>query len=220
MSQVMVDNQARNTFRIDCRGFSNEEADSLRRLLNLLKSHLKQSWEVVLGDDGADMVLLNLDGRSNGAGEQGTHTVGCAAKPRQVHGAKLHRPFRAYELLAVLTEFGQHARNGKTQADPKEAVEAEWRYRLRSWPLNFATWPRAWWPVLASITRQYRCKREIVIRTGLDAIQVEHCLHKLEENDCLDREVEHREIPRVDPATLGVWKGLASKVGRLLGFAR
>jgi len=221
---VMASQRETHPMRLDCRGFPPAEADSLHRLLNLLQTHLKQPWEVALGDSGADMVLLNLDVQPAPDIDAAHRIVGCASKPRNVHGAKLHRPFRAYELLAVLSEFGFQGQAVQQSAvaasKPQDEAEALWRYRLRAWPLGFETWPRGWWPVLATITRQYRCTREIAIRTGLDDAEVQRCLDKLENADLLDREVEHRELPRVEPESLGTWKGLASRVGRLLGFAR
>lgn len=203
-------------FRIRCHAFSPEEVDALRSLLKLLKDHLKHPW-TVSESEPPDLVFANLDNHEVGDGFGSAVVVGCAMKPRLAPAGAIHRPFRAAAVLAVLTEAGAELAS-KPVDTADESVE--WRYRLHFWPLEFAHWPRASLQVMAAITGQHASVKEIALRTGLEDRDIAQVLGLLRKMGILDRLVERRCTPRVDENLIAGWRGLASRVGKLLGFAR
>jgi hypothetical protein len=205
--------------RIHCQNFAASEVDALRSLLNLLRDYLKHPWSIV-DTDAADLVLVNLDvpGLGSEASHAGATRIGCALKPRMHAPGTIHRPLRAAEVLAVLTEARLRVQTGEQEAVEVDSVE--WCYRLRHWPLEFSHWSRDTWPVMAAITRKHRSIREIEIRTRLSHKQVALTLALLKRMGLLDRLVERRASPRIDEQLVAGWQSLASRVGRLLGFAR
>ena len=204
------------SLKIHCGNLAMEEVGALRRLLNLLASHLRYPWELVEDLTTAHLVILNVDQPGTLRTSTAARVIGCATKPATHPDAKIHRPLRAYELLAVLSEI-------KPTNTPQPQVDKqadEWRYKLRSWPLDLAAYSRDQLTVMAAITREYRCASELAIRTGVAVDVVNECLHALSRLDLLESEPEQRRLPRVDPQELGRWQSLASRVGQLLGFCR
>ncbi len=205
------------TLRIRCHRFSREDVDGLRSLLGLLGSYLKQPCTVI--DAGpADLVFVNLDDPAAGAEASDACVVGCALKPRLKAAGSIHRPFRAAEVLAVLSEVA--VSSDSEGRDGLEDEGNEWRYRLRCWPVEFAHWSRESWRVMATITRRHCSLHEIATRTGLARNEVAGVLRRLRTMDLLDRLVERRALPRADQTLVAGWRGLAARVGQLLGFAR
>jgi hypothetical protein len=203
--------------KIHCGNLAVEEVGALRRLLNLLASHLRYPWELVGDLTTADLVILNVDQPgAPGTAATAARVIGCAAKPSAHPDAKVHRPLRAYELLAVLSEI-------KPRDTPQPQIDKhadDWRYKLRSWPLDLAAYGRDQLTVMAAITREYRCASELAIRTGVAVEIVNDCLQELSRLGLLEREPEQRRLRRVDPQELGRWHSLANRVGQLLGFRR
>lgn len=203
--------------RIRCHDFAREDVDGLRSLLGLLKDYLKQAC-VVTDVGPADLVFVNLDRPAAAPDYPGARLVGCAVKPRLQAAGSIHRPFRAAEVLAVLSEL-----SSACATDEREAIDEEgneWRYRLRCWPVEFAHWSRESWRVMATITRRHCSLQEIATRTGMARKEVASVLCLLRRMDLLDRLVERRALPRVDESLVPGWRGLAARVGQLLGFAR
>lgn len=203
-------------FRLACPNFSAAEVDVLRSLLGLLQPYLKQSWEIADATT-ADVVLINLDHPVGLSQTTGSALVGCAQRPRLHPAGTLHRPLRVPELLALLTDAGARALPQKSP-EPADTGEStiEWRYGLRSWPLDFLDWPRSAWRVLAIITRARHSVGEIADRAGLPLSEVESHIARLQRIDLIDRFGEPRAPAR--PPNSGNWRGLARRVGQLLGF--
>jgi hypothetical protein len=207
--------------KIHSGNLAHEEVGALRRLLSLLASHLRYPWELVDDVASANLVIFNVDQPTPPPSQPpatAARMVGCALKPSIHAQASIHRPLRAYELLAVLSEINprdQHQSHAVASAEPDV-----WRYKLRSWPLNFAEWPRDWQAVMAAITREYRSERELALCTGATPETVTACLSELSHLRVLERESAPRDLPRVESRELGRWHNLASRVGQLLGFRR
>ncbi|HWS27516.1 MAG TPA: hypothetical protein VN259_13230 [Xanthomonadales bacterium] len=202
--------------RLACPNFSAAELDVLRSLLGLLQPYLKQSWEIADAAN-ADVVLINLDHPVGFSQTTGTALVGCAQRPRLHPAGTLHRPLRVPELLALLTDAGARALPQKLP-EPADTGESsiEWRYGLRSWPLDFLDWPRPAWRVLAIITRARHSANEIAVRARLSLSEVEGHLALLQRIDLIDRYGEPRAVSK--PPSSENWRGLARRVGQLLGF--
>lgn len=208
----------KGSLKIHCGNLAQEEVGALRRLLSLLESHLRYPWELVEDVASANLVIFNVDQPRPPDSATAARKVGCAHKPAIHADATMHRPLRAYELLAVLSEI-------KPCDDPRPqpiaSTDADaWRYKLRSWPLDFAAWPRDWLTVMAAITREHRCPSELALRTGATPEAVAACLNELANLGVLDREPVRRDVPRVALRDLGRWQNLAGRVGQLLGFRR
>lgn len=200
--------------RIACPNFAPAEVDALRSLLALIRPYLKQPWEIVPGAS-AEVILINLDLPDARLPAHGC-AIGCAQKPRLHAAGTIHRPLRVPELLAVLTEAG--ARQPASVADDPPEGTVEWSYALRAWPLDFEQWPRPWWPVMALLSRGRHHVPEVAERVGLPAAEVERCLARLQQRELLDRHAERRH-PAPPPTAQRGWRGLATRVGQLLGFA-
>ena len=198
--------------RLACPNFSASEVDALRCLLQLIKPYLKQHWEVV-DSAGADLFVVNMD-LPQPAVPTGIPVVGCAQRPRLHAMGTLHRPLRVAEVLALLTEVG--AKNlpaTTTAADGNLGIE--WHYELRAWPLDFQQWPRAAWRVLAIMSGATRSVAEIANHAGLPNDEVERYIAMAQRADLVNRYGERRTLPL--QATQN-WRGLATRVGQLLGF--
>lgn len=210
MSQEL---RARTTLLIACANFSQAELDALRSLLGLVRPYLRQHWEITPASE-ADVVLCNVD-QPGAVKPRGGHVVGCAQKPRLHPAGTIHRPLRVPELLAVLTEAG-----ARVPAAPLEELAeggVEWSHSLHAWPLDFESWPRPWWRVLALLSRGRHRVPEIAERTGLAVAEVERCIGRLQQRGLLQRHAERRHTAATPPAR--GWRGLAHRVGQLLGFA-
>ncbi len=205
--------------RVACHDFAGTEVDALRSLLRLLKDHLRQTWQVVEGVQ-ADLVLVNLDQPRSPPPCGEVPCVGCALKPRLQPAGTIHRPLRAAEVLAVLTEAALQASRGDSGSHEAADDTVEWRYRLHHWPLEFSHWPPDAWRVLASITRRHCSLREIALRTRLPRQEIAGTLGLLKKMGVLDRLVERRSAPRIDENVAAGWRGLAARLGHLLRFAR
>lgn len=210
----------RRAFRLACPNFGADEIMALRSMFSLLQHHLKQPWEIVQ-DDEADLLIVNLDSGPPGSLPPEVPVIGCALKPRQHPSGTLHRPLRAGELLALLTEQAGSA-HVATEAPPSSADGlAERRFRLRSWPAGFEQWPSGWHRVLAATAREARSPADIALRTGVPEAEVGRCLDQLESDGLVDVMVFHPRPDAKAPAPRpGRWSGLAARVGLLLGFPR
>lgn len=209
---------ATRPIRIRCHGFPREDVDALRSLLGLLRDYLRQPC-LVVDDEPSDLVFVDLD---HAVGEPdatpGARVVGCAVKPRLRARGTIHRPFRAAEVLAVLSEL---TAGGTDVAAGTAAGEGgEWRYRLRLWPLGFEQWPRESWKVMAAIARRHCSVPEIAARTGLAPSEIAARVAQLRKLELLDTLVERRALVRDPETNSPSWRGLAARVGQLLGFAR
>jgi DNA-binding transcriptional ArsR family regulator len=204
----------REVRHLACPNFSVAELDALRSLLGLLQPYLRQPWEI---SDAAtaDVVLVNLDQPGGVARVTGANVVGCAQRPRLHPAGTVHRPLRVPELLALLTDVGERTPQAPGAAQASEPA-IEWRYGLRSWPLDFLDWPRPAWRVLAILTRARHSVGEIAERAGLSPSEVESHLALLQRIDLIDRFGEPRPNARLPHPEN--WRGLARRVGQLLGF--
>ncbi|HRQ63550.1 MAG TPA: hypothetical protein PKZ76_01570, partial [Xanthomonadaceae bacterium] len=213
--------QPNRIFQVACHQFAPAEIEALRSLLKLLHDYLKRPWQVVDEPAHADVVLVNLDHPDPQPLDAAAVQIGCAQKPRLKRSDCIHRPLRAAEVLAVLSEAAMAGDDGSPapRAETQEGTNA-FRYRLRAWPLEFLHWPRESWPVLAAMTRCHASIKEISLRTGQSQADIERTLAMLKKMHLLDCLVERRALPRVDLHAMGGWRGLANRVGQLLGFAQ
>jgi hypothetical protein len=165
------------------------------------------------------LVLLNLDAGDTPAPGPATHpVVGCALRPRMHAQGTIHRPLRASEILAVLSDLGERAGRPFAQHNDVGAL-ADGRYRLQSWPMEFEQWPEDWLGVLAAMTRSARSLRDIAERTGLALEEVDRCVALLGRQGLLDIVESRMEHATEPPQTAGRWQQLVSKVGQILGFS-
>jgi hypothetical protein len=204
-----VDRTARAK-RIACPNFNADEIKALYSLVDLLKKYLKQPWQVV-SEGEADLVLVNLDVDGLPAPPLAAPMVGCALRPRIHPPGTIHRPLRAAELLAVLSECASSG-PGETESNADE------RYVLLGWPIDFERWPPSWRRVLAALTRNSATLQEIADSSGLKPVDVGRCLAMLDRQGL----VERRQLagPMISKRGGGRWQGLAAKMSQLLGFAR
>lgn len=204
--------------RILCPNFNDDEVKALRSLCELLQKYLKQPWQVVSHGE-ADLLLVNLDAGWEPPHASTAPVVGCALRPRTHPPGTIHRPLRAAELLAVLSEFasatGPVAAAGT--AGTAEALRVDERYVLHGWPLDFERWPPSWRRVLAALSRSTASMEEIVQCTGLTPVDVGRCIAMLDRQGLVERQ---RVAAAPAQCTKGRWQGLAERVGQLLGFAR
>ena len=206
----------RRTYRLACPNFGADEINALRSMFSLLQPHLKQAWEIVQ-DAPADLLIVNLDSGPPGGLPPQVPVIGCALKPRQHPRGTLHRPLRASELLALLSE---QALPGPAIEAPPPLVAIERRYRLLGWPAGFETWPEPWRRVLAATSRVARAPADIAARTGVAEDEVGRCLQRLESEGLLEVvRLDRPDVPAPVP-TPGRWAGLAARVGQLLGRLR
>lgn len=210
----------RRAYRLACPNFGADEIKALRSMFSLLQHHLKQPWEIVQ-DDEADLLIVNLDSGPPGSLPPEVPVIGCALKPRQHPSGTLHRPLRAGELLALLTEQAAQVPVPAEAAPMAAEGLAERRFRLLGWPAGFEQWPAGWHRVLAATSREARSPADIAARTGVPEAEVGRCLDRLERDGLVDVVVFHPRPDAQAPAPRpGRWSGLAARVGLLLGFQR
>lgn len=209
----------RRAYRLACPNFGADEIKALRSMFSLLQQHLKQPWEIVQ-DEEADLLIVNLDSGPPGSLPPEVPVIGCALKPRQHPSGTLHRPLRAGELLALLTEQAG-AVPVAAVAPPSIDGLAERRFRLLAWPAGFEQWPSGWHRVLAAISRGARSPADIAAATGVAVAEVGRCLDTLERDGLVDVVVfQPRPDAQAPAPRAGRWSGLAARVGLLLGFPR
>lgn len=203
--------------RLACHQFAESEVEALRSLLRLLAPHLRRPCDVVPASaDGVALLLVNLDHPEPQPPPLGPRCVGCAVKPRLKPVGCIHRPLRAAELLALLSE----AAPAPTPALPIAAAPdvPALHFRLRAWPLDLTDWSPRHWRALATITRLPLDAHEIARRSGLPPEEVERLLQRLADQALLERTVQR--TPVAPSATQPAWRNLAARVGQLFGFAR
>jgi len=204
--------------RIACHQFSQAEVEALRSLLGLLATYLRHPWEVGVDATAAAIVLVNLDHPEPTPVLAPGRLVGCAVKPRLKPAGCIHRPLRAAEILALLSEpVAASAPRGTAESEP---VHAARRYRLSAWPLDFTSWSRDAWRVLGAMTREHLGLDEITARTGVDAAEVRRTLDALCALGLVDTVVERHAVRRPHGPLRAGWRSLASRVGQLFGVAR
>ena len=198
--------------RLHCHDFQSSDVDALRSLLRLLGNYLPQPW--CIGADAPSIVFVNLDRRETEPRYAGARLVGCALKPRLHPPGTLHRPFRSAEVLALLSECGP-----QTQGRVADG-QTQWSYALHRWPAEFEHLPRSAVRVMAAISRRRRTAAEIEIRTGLPVREIEELLTLLQPMEIIERLVERQSSPAPPSvSTNSGLRGLAARVGRVLGFA-
>lgn len=197
---------------ICCVDLSSDEVNALRRLLNLLASHLSHPCELVDSWVGADLVIVNMDVPTRLPQASAATVVGCSIKPSLHPQAKLHRPIRAYELLAVLNEIRPASLNRSDQTK-------NYRYRLREWPLDLAAWNGNQLKIMSAITREASSVPEVAMRTGVVEAEVAECLEALQREGLVETEVVANA--RVEARHFeSRWQKLTARLGQLLGFSR
>jgi hypothetical protein len=204
-------NDRTEALRIACADFSPDEKGALRSLLKLLEQYLRRRW-LIVEEGEADLLLKNLDVTESQCDMFSRRVIGCALKPRTHLSGTIHRPLRASEILSLLNEHDE------TAASVSE-LRIEWSYRLRAWPLDLTNWPRHWWPAFALMTPTARSQGEISSRTGLDQNEIHQCLARLQTEALLERFAARRHVASNVRDNVGVWRSLARRVGRVLGFA-
>jgi hypothetical protein len=208
-----------SALRIACRGLADEEVAALRRLLDLLQSHLPQRWTLAGSGDPADMLVVNLDADRVPADPGHGAVVGCALKPRQHPEGTLYRPIRAYQLLSLLTRFGASSKSAGAAVVVESADRDAWRYRLKLWPAQAMNWPAEWWAVMSAIRGLHRTPEEIEVQTGIALGTIRQCLAELSRLDAVDREQagvdEENAVPPL-PASGTRWRALTRRVGQIL----
>lgn len=209
---------AGSTIRIHCTNLCDDEVAALRRLLGLLSNHLRFPCEVIADPVAADLVLLNVDlpgGDTPGFGP--ARVIGCALKPTAHPAARIHRPLRAYELLAVLSEVQPVAVPAGSLA-PSHGHDR--RYSLREWPLDLGAWSRDQIAIMAAISGDTRTAQAIALRTGYALTLVQTCLDELLRQGLADQEASAPTSIPVAVAPHRGWQKLARRVGQILGFGR
>lgn len=200
--------------RVACVGFARNEVDALRSLLGLLAPYVKRRC-LVVDENEADLTLVNLDSAPlPSATAAAAPVVGCALRPREHAKGTIHRPLRAAQVLAVLSEI---AAAGDGRQEPAEDPTLLWRFRLHGWPLDFAALPRSWWRIYASLAGETRSVAEISTHVGLVAGEVERAVRMLGQRGLIERTVD-RVVTTGRAQTRRGWRDLASRVGLLLGF--
>jgi hypothetical protein len=207
------------TLRIACPNFSAEEIGALRRLLGLLEQYLTRNW-IVVDEHPGNVYFVNVD-LAGGAEvidlPAGSRVVYCALRPR-LHGKDaIHRPLRASEVLAILTE--ESVSSDRQATGQVVQGDVEWRFQLRAWPVDLEKWPLIWWKIFASISDTARSVGEIVGCVGTEEEEVNRCIAALVGAELIIKSAKRdtRNVPRND-ISRARWKGLATRVGQLLGF--
>ncbi len=203
------------TRRLATLGFEPHELASLRSLLNLLATYLRDQWEVA-DASVADVVLVRADeGGDAASAPPGAIVVPCARKPRALGGNAIHRPLRTYELLKVLNELAE-----APEAPRVEAFVGENLVALSHWPLEFTQWRESWIAVLAAISAAPRAPSEVASLTGVAIDEVRACLAQLRRGQAL-RETPPPlgRMPARLVAPVTGFRALVGLVGRKLGFA-
>ncbi len=196
---------AKQVSRLGCLSFDSTDLASLRSLLVLLQPYLKSEWVADSGDSG-DLLLIDLDaGQGVPDFPSGIPLIGCARKPRAVKNAApiiIHLPFRAAEVLAVLSEHDGGGAPGAVVSAPFGAANRE--LKLRGWPLDYQKWPRHCLKMMALLTRRSLTMRQLASRLGIvDLNKLEQCRQRLESEQLLaatgERSRAEAMVPRTRP---------------------
>lgn len=209
---------------ISCLLVDEEQVVSLASILALLKGYLDFDWVVEKTfDPQAALVLVNReDPRAEAtlaALPSGMNVVGCATKPRQHAAGTIHRPFRGYQILALLKEAERRAQ----QADAGAAVQTleaddSRIFKLNLWPVQFRQWPRDWWRVLAALRKQALTIGQLAEQTGVARTEVARCLDALLALNgvSVTFNLAGMQAARRPLARQGLWARIGSRVVGLL----
>lgn len=180
--------------------FDDEKVRALSSLISLLSPHLLTHWHITCSSNPrADIVLINLDHEGNDilSASLGTdiRVVGCSSQPSHHALGAFRYPFTAHEILGLLKSFEtQHLDRAHEMLASVTRLES---YRLRFWPKDFVTWPRAWWTIMASIQYTPRSIASIQRNTDVAEHTVVECLREL-----LRRGAISSSMPPVTPEAL------------------
>ncbi len=218
---------------ITCLLLDDEVVRSLSSLLMLLQKYLDKSWTVdTTVSARTGLVLVNLDETdANGSLPPipaGTQVIGVARRPRQHAPGTIHRPLRAYEILAQLKEAERlaatHDANaeGDPQADSATQVleHDEARiFRMEYWPPQFKQWPHAWWTVMAALRNRPLSIEQIATHTGLERQTIAQCLDALLAVTAVSVKFDMSNLQQAQPPSAekkSLWKRIGSRVSTLL----
>ncbi|MFA7488617.1 MAG: hypothetical protein WCY72_11120 [Lysobacteraceae bacterium] len=203
--------------RISCVGFSQADRASLTCLLGLLTPYLRPPWELVEHPEQADLCLLRLDGE---ALPPITHRrlIGCAQHPRQWPAGTLHRPLRAAQLLALLSDDAAGPGEAEIPAQSRAPVGTTQPFRLLAWPLDTEHAPSLRTDVLAALSAGPDTVESLAGRIGACRQQVLGVIESLCRAGVLAREAEQLPSPPVPVATVPGWRGFMAGLGRRLGI--
>ncbi len=218
---------------ITCLQLDDEVVRSLSSLLMLLEKYLDKRWTVdTTVSARTGLVLVNLDevdaSGTAPAIPAGMQVVGVARRPRQHPPGTIHRPLRAYEILAQLKEAerlaatGEATEAGEPQADSATLVleHDEARiFRMEYWPPQFRQWPHAWWTVMAALRSRPLSIEQIASHTGLERQTIAQCLDALLAVTAVSvkfdlSNLQHAQPPSAEKKSL--WKRIGSRVSTLL----
>ncbi|WP_217990248.1 hypothetical protein [Pseudomonas indica] len=210
---------------VTCLLFDEDQLKALLSILPLIRKYLDREWQVDTDPSSvSDVVVVNLDDSAGGPllealVGKGVHAVGCARHPRLHVAGTLHRPFRGYEVLALLQEGERRAFDRSRSRPSRRDLESEVRrFALAEWPAEFREWPKEWWRVLAAIRTHCLSTAQIAQRCDLPEAEVMACLDILQERKAVSVRVD---IEILDSAKggrrPGFWRRIGARVSDLLG---
>ena len=187
-------------------------------MLGLLEPYLKHPWAV--SETGPfDLWMVNVDALNvtDYVPDMESRIVRCAARPKDQPGNAIHRPLRPSEVLTVLSEAAPRL---LAQEDGSAVSQGYLAVRLRRWPLDFETWPRLWWRVLACVARNTSTPKAIAERTRVPLDQVNACVVRLIAEQWVDIVTQHAADAPVHSGFRQKWSALASRLFQRLGLSK
>lgn len=211
--------------RICAIGFSDADRASLACLLRLLEPRLSQAWEVVEHPSRADLCLVRLDGEGIPAISH-HRVVGCAHRPQLWPPGTLHRPLRATQLLALLSE--QTVAADEPDSDPHAAHLRRQPLRLLEWPLELDELSALQLDVLAALSAGPWTLDALAIRVNASISDVAEVLGGLRAKGVLQADVmpevatpvaDHPPARKASPAAaIPGWRVFMAGLGQRLGL--
>lgn len=205
-------------WRLCCAGFSEADRASLLCLLGLLTPYLRQPWELVDVPALADLCLVRLDGEVPLVVSH-PRQVGCAQHPREFSTGTLHRPLRAPQLLALLSNTDEELSASNTRKAPNGSVHTMPALRLLAWPLDAECGPRLRLHVLAALSAGSATTDVLAMRVGASTQEISGFIESLCRDGLLVADARiAAPAPSPAPAASG-WRAFISGLGQRLGFS-
>lgn len=204
---------------LTCLLFDEEHGRALTSIMSMIGQYLRYSWRVT--DEvshRSNVIFVNLDHPGApallAAAGEGRRVVGCALRPRMHAAGTVHRPFRPYEVLAVLKE----AEDGILDSNSNEALtDASRLYKLVRWPDEFREWPKAWWRILAVIRKRALSVSQIASETGVAEQAVGECLEILQQHNLVMVEFDLARLEPVKPrSSRKLWARIGERIAAML----
>ena len=213
-------------WRLFCAGFSEADRASLGSLMGLLAPYLRMPWELVDTPARADLCLVRLDGEASSTLSH-ARLVGCAQHPRQHAPGTLHRPLRAAQLLALLSETGAELATSKSASAsapmpaphaPTERVCSLPLLRLLAWPLDAEDGPPLRLQALAALSAGATTTEALAECIGATVGEIEAITEALSREGLLTWNERSLVTVRSPPPAPPGWRGFMAGLGRRLGL--